>query len=301
MGGVTHTQLATVLAGYQRRRSVRCAGGCLVLWRIGSVREPGSRTPRRTGHSLEMTSLRTRWWSGPAASPYTPPRSGCGHGLPRWATAAAAGTPRSGFTYSPTAGCSARGLGSLRAQTGCFPNTSTWPSGTIVCDGPNYASYFRVQHVDPPHALVYRSIRHPRRGRPIDIADPESPSKIEQQLRDSGIYLDFTWALVLGELPPDRTRLLVRTRANYSPPAFRLLSLPLGLVEPTYGVAMLRAIARRAETVVSCRPSSPDLGNTPILMRSHNPAQGVGRLAAQRRGCTVGGHAAERGDSSWVM
>jgi hypothetical protein len=121
--------------------------------------------------------------------------------------------------------------------------------GDIVCDGPNYASYFRVQHVDPPHALVYRSIRHPRRGSPIDIADPESPSKIEQQLRDSGTYLDFTWALVLGELPPDRTRLLVRTRANYSPSAFRLLSLPLGLVDATYGVAMLRAIARRAETV----------------------------------------------------
>jgi hypothetical protein len=121
--------------------------------------------------------------------------------------------------------------------------------GDIVCDGPNYASYFRVQHVDPPHALVYRSIRHPRRGSPIDINDPESPSKIEQQLRESGTYLDFTWALVLCELPRDRTRLLVRTRANYSPPAFRLLSLPLGLVDATYGVAMLRAIARRAEAV----------------------------------------------------
>jgi hypothetical protein len=120
--------------------------------------------------------------------------------------------------------------------------------GDIICDGPNYASYFRVQHVDPPRALVYRSIRHPRRGSPIDINDPESPSKIEKQLRDSGTYLDFTWALVLHELPQQRTRLLVRTRANYSPPATRLLSLPLGLVDATYGVAMLRAIARRGRT-----------------------------------------------------
>jgi hypothetical protein len=120
--------------------------------------------------------------------------------------------------------------------------------GDIVCDGPDYASYFRVQHVDPPHALVYRSIRHPRRGSPIDINDPESPSKIEKQLLTAGTYIDFTWTLVLYQLPQDSTRLLVRTRANYSPPAFRLLCLPLGLVDATYGVAMLRAIARRAET-----------------------------------------------------
>jgi hypothetical protein len=93
--------------------------------------------------------------------------------------------------------------------------------GDIVCDGPNYASYFRVQHVVPPHALVYRSIRHPRRGSPIDINDPESPSKIEKQLLTSGTYIDFTWALVLYQLPQDSTRLLVRTRANYSPPAYQ--------------------------------------------------------------------------------
>ena len=130
-----------------------------------------------------------------------------------------------------------------------LPEYQQVAAGDIICDGPNYASYFRVQHVVPPHALVYRSIRHPRRGSPIDINDPESPSKIEKQLLTSGTYVDFSWALVLYELPQDRTRLLVRTRANYSPPAFRLLCLPLGLVDATYGVAMLRAIARRAETV----------------------------------------------------
>jgi hypothetical protein len=54
-----------------------------------------------------------------------------------------------------------------------------------------------------------------------------------------------------GALPGDRTRLLVRTRANYAPRSLRLLVLPLGLVDATYGVAMLRAIARRAETIDS--------------------------------------------------
>ena len=53
--------------------------------------------------------------------------------------------------------------------------------GDLICDGPDYASFFRVEHVDPPHALVYRSIRHPRRGSPIDIDDPESPARVEQR------------------------------------------------------------------------------------------------------------------------
>ena len=120
--------------------------------------------------------------------------------------------------------------------------------GDLICDGPDYASYFRVLRVDPQHAVVYRSIRHPRRGSPIDITDPQAPQRAEQQLRDSGTYVDFTWALVLNGVPSHRTRLLVRTRANYSPHAVRLLSLPFGLIDATYGVAMLRAIARRAES-----------------------------------------------------
>jgi hypothetical protein len=119
--------------------------------------------------------------------------------------------------------------------------------GDLICDGPNYASYFRVLSVDPGHALVYRSIRHPRRGSPIDITDPASPQRAEQQLREAGTYFDFTWALVLNEVPGQRTRLLMRTRANYSPRAFGFLTLPLGLFDATYGVAQLRAIARRAE------------------------------------------------------
>jgi hypothetical protein len=95
---------------------------------------------------------------------------------------------------------------------------------------------------------VYRSIRHPRRGSPIDITDPAAPQRTEQQLRDAGVYVDFTWALVLNEHPGSRTRLLVRTRANYSPRSLRLLSLPFGLFDATYGVAMLRAIAKRADS-----------------------------------------------------
>ncbi|HEX6234447.1 MAG TPA: hypothetical protein VFZ63_15070 [Jiangellaceae bacterium] len=125
--------------------------------------------------------------------------------------------------------------------------------GDLICDGPDYASYFRVEQVDPPHALVYRSIRHPRRGSKIDITDPDSPSRVERQLRESGNYLDFTWTLVVNELDGHRSRLLVRTRGNYGHKASALLFTPLGLVDATYGMAMLRAIARRTESL-SPRP-----------------------------------------------
>jgi hypothetical protein len=125
--------------------------------------------------------------------------------------------------------------------------------GDLICDGPDYASYFRVEQVDPPHALVYRSIRHPRRGSKIDITDPASPSKVERQLRESGNYLDFTWTLVVNGLDGHRSRLLVRTRGNYGPQTSALLFTPLGLIDATYGVAMLRAIARRVESL-SLRP-----------------------------------------------
>jgi hypothetical protein len=122
--------------------------------------------------------------------------------------------------------------------------------GDLICDGPDYASYFRVLRVDPCKALVYRSIRHPRRGSPIDITDSQSPRRVEQQLLDSGTYVDFTWTLVLkaaSSQQSQQTRLLVRTRATYSPQALGLLTAPLGLFDATYGIAMLRAIARRAE------------------------------------------------------
>jgi hypothetical protein len=66
-------------------------------------------------------------------------------------------------------------------------------------------------------------------------------------LREAGTYIDFTWALVLIERPrawdaaagahPGQ----LFTACHQAPVTAR------GLVDATYGVAMLRAIARRAE------------------------------------------------------
>ncbi len=74
---------------------------------------------------------------------------------------------------------------------------------------------------------------------------------MERQLREAGSYLDFTWALVVTPLHDGRSRLLLRTRADYSPRSIRWLATPFGLFDATYGRAMLRAIARRAELHVS--------------------------------------------------
>lgn len=120
--------------------------------------------------------------------------------------------------------------------------------GDIVADGPDYAAYFRVLDMQPQQAIVYYSIRHPWRGHPVDPDDPDALRAVEQQLLARGAYLEFTWSFVLRPEARDRTRLLVRTRSNYAPKALAPLIPVSGLFDATYGVAMLRAIAGRAET-----------------------------------------------------
>lgn len=120
--------------------------------------------------------------------------------------------------------------------------------GDVVADGPEYAAYFRVLEVQPQKAIVYHSIRHPWRGHPVDPQDPEALRAVEQQLRARGVYLEFTWTFVIRPETHDATRLLVRTRSNYAPRTMTPLIPVAGLFDATYGVAMLRAIARRAET-----------------------------------------------------
>jgi hypothetical protein len=62
--------------------------------------------------------------------------------------------------------------------------------GDLICDGPDYASYFRVQRVDPCKALVYRSIppspaREPDRhhGSPIAPAGRAAASRFRHVRR----------------------------------------------------------------------------------------------------------------------
>lgn len=128
------------------------------------------------------------------------------------------------------------------------PELQTLEIGDVIADGPDHAAFFRVLDVQPGRAIVYHSIRHPWRGHPVDASDPEALRRVEAELLAGGVYLDFTWTFVLAPQGPDRTRPLVRTRGNYAPRWLGLVAPLAGLFDATYGVAMLRAIARRAET-----------------------------------------------------
>lgn len=134
-----------------------------------------------------------------------------------------------------------------RADDRIYPELQHLAVGDVVADGPDHAAFFRVLEVQPARAVVYYSIRHPWRGHPVDPDDPEALRGVELRLLAGGVYLEFTWAFVLRNEGPDRARLLVRTRGNYAPRSLAPLVPVAGLFDATYGVAMLRAIARRAE------------------------------------------------------
>ncbi len=113
------------------------------------------------------------------ASPCTRPRSGCGPWLVQM------GYGRGGWYTPEWADLFANRVFGIRhpfpASAGrLLPEYQHVAVGDLICDGPDYASYFRVLRVDPQHALVYRSIRHPRRGSPIDITDPASRVRLGQ-------------------------------------------------------------------------------------------------------------------------
>lgn len=118
--------------------------------------------------------------------------------------------------------------------------------GDIVPDGPGYAAYFRVLEVTPQETIVYRSIRHPFRGHPVDPTDGDALQRLEQQLVEGGMYLDFSWAFVLRPIGGRATRLIIRTRANFRPGLLRCLQVPLGLVDLYHVSTMFSGVRRRA-------------------------------------------------------
>lgn len=123
--------------------------------------------------------------------------------------------------------------------------------GDIIPDGPNYAAYFRVEDVAPGEYIVYRSLRHPWRGHPVDPTNPDELEAIEAKLRAEGVYFDFTWSWVLRPIGDSRSRLLVRTRADYSSQWMMLSALPLGLVDFYHTNTMFSGIKQRAAKSVN--------------------------------------------------
>jgi hypothetical protein len=128
-----------------------------------------------------------------------------------------------------------------------LPEFQSLAVGDVIADGPDYRSYWRVLAVAPQRAIVYHSIRHPWRPHPFDPGDPAAVGRVEQELIAGGVYLDCTWTFVLQAVGAEGTRLLVRTRGTYAPRLLGPVMPAWGLFDASYGVAQLRAIARRAQ------------------------------------------------------
>jgi hypothetical protein len=107
------------------------------------------------------------------------------------------------------------------------PELQAIEPGDVVPDSPDGSVFFTVAEAEPGHALVLHSTRHmlrPMRG------------------------VDFSWAFVLDQQGPGRTRLLIRARVRCQPAWSWLLVGPLvGLGDYLNASAMLRGIRRRSE------------------------------------------------------
>jgi hypothetical protein len=127
------------------------------------------------------------------------------------------------------------------------PRLQRLAAGDVIADGPGYAAYYRVLAAEPARHLVLWSLRSPGRGKAVDPGDEQALRRRELELREGGVWLDFSWAFVLRPLGDGDTRLLVRCRGDLAPKAARLLLVPFGLVDAYETMGMLRGIKARAE------------------------------------------------------
>jgi hypothetical protein len=89
--------------------------------------------------------------------------------------------------------------------------------GDVIEDGPPGTASFTVKGLEADHFLALYSTTHIRSLLPAALGN-------NQRL---GILGDFTWVFALKRSDEQTTRLILRTRANYGPKWFRLLSMPL--------------------------------------------------------------------------
>ncbi len=115
-----------------------------------------------------------------------------------------------------------------------------FPDGARAVDG---FGQWRVETLDPPHALVLHSRRDVVNGYEIPPGDEPWHS-----------FLDCTWVFVLSEPRPDATRLHVRVRAElrgkaWIAPVARAARVLFGLGDNVMENTLLRGIRERAERV----------------------------------------------------
>ena len=135
-----------------------------------------------------------------------------------------------------------------------LPEWQNLQVGDIVPDGPGFAAYFRVLELRENETIVYHSIRHPYRGRPVDPTDEEAVARRERELIEGGVYIDFSWVFVLRPAKEGTTRLLLRVRSDLYPPWVRVTETLFGLVDLFHVTTMFRGIKRRAESGAKSGP-----------------------------------------------
>jgi hypothetical protein len=107
-------------------------------------------------------------------------------------------------------------------------------TGERVPDSDDFSTFFTVEAVDPPHALVLHSTRH-----------------VLKPIRT----INFSWAFAIREITPGRSRLFIRARTNYTPRwAAPFVELVVGSADFVNAGAMLRGIKKRVESTTARRP-----------------------------------------------
>lgn len=126
---------------------------------------------------------------------------------------------------------------SKRAATRISPEWLSLKVGDFVPDWGPGDPQFRVESIDPPHALVYLSRRDRTRGWawPADEADPGA--------------MAFSWALILDDAGAGRSRLHVRLRGRLGPrgPLRPLMLVLGGLLDYLTIVLMFAGLRQRVE------------------------------------------------------
>jgi hypothetical protein len=110
--------------------------------------------------------------------------------------------------------------------------------GDIVLDGPPGTAFFTVAALEENRVLALHSNSHVRYIVPAFLRD-------NPRINIQG---EFSWVFILNEVNANTTRLILRTRVNYGPRMFRVLTRPFFWpVDFVLARKMLRGIKWRVE------------------------------------------------------
>jgi hypothetical protein len=171
-----------------------------------------------------------------------------------------AGTPRPGSTGSSSRPCSSSRPLPTSTQR-LLAEFQSLGAGDLIADGPDYRSYWRVLAVAPQRPIVYRSVRHPWRPHPFDPSDPAAVGRVEEQLIAGGVYRDGIWTFVLQAALGQQDPAADPHPRQLRPWLLGPVMPALGLYDATYGMAQLRAIARRTEALATTPPTVKQPGH----------------------------------------